>query len=61
MRWRLCWRIFGGLSLLVILLASSPAFAETDTQNDAMDLICLTDRPAMIVGETTRLQVVVGA
>lgn len=60
MRW-LCWRILGGLSLLVVLLVSSPALGETDVQNDAMDLICLTDRPTIIEGETTRLHVVVGA
>ncbi len=61
MRWRLCWKILGGLSLLVILLVSATVSAQTDTQNDAIDLICLTDRPTIIEGETTRLHVVVGA
>ncbi|NGZ11823.1 MAG: hypothetical protein CV088_21055 [Nitrospira sp. LK70] len=61
MRWRLCWRILGGLSLLVIPLVSSTASAQTDAQNDVMDLICLTDRPTIVEGESTRLHVVVGA
>ncbi len=60
MRWCLCERILASLSPLVVLMVSSPALSETDTRNDAMDLICLADRPTIIEGETTRLHVVVG-
>ncbi|MDR4469256.1 MAG: hypothetical protein MRJ68_13340 [Nitrospira sp.] len=61
MRWWLCCRVLGSLSFLVVLLVSLPVLAGTDTQNDAMDLICLTDRPTIGEGETTKLHVVVGA
>lgn len=58
MRWLLCCGVFRSIPFVVFLLLSSTAFAQTDTQNNAMDLVCLTDRPAIIVGETTRLQAV---
>ena len=57
----LYWRIFGSTSLVGILLLFSPALAETDASNNAIDLICFTDRPAIIEGESTSLHVVVRA
>lgn len=58
MRWLVCCRVLRSLSLTVLLLISSTVFAQTEPQNNAVDLICLTDRPAIIAGETTRLQAV---
>ncbi len=58
MRWLVYWRLFGSLSLTVLLLIFSTAFAQAEPQINAMDLVCLTDRPAIIAGETTRLQAV---
>lgn len=58
MRCLVCWRVTRSLSFTVLILTSSTAFAQTEHQNNAMDLVCLTDRPAIITGETTRLQAV---
>lgn len=57
----LCEKTLAILSLIVAFLLSSTAFAQTDLQNNAIDLICLTDQPAIMVGETIRLQAIAAA
>jgi hypothetical protein len=44
------------LWLVVALLVPEPALAQTDSQTNAMEVLCLTDRPAIDQGASTRLR-----
>lgn len=56
MRGPMRWRILGVLWLIVVTLDSHTVLAQGDPQKRKMDLICLTDRPAIVEGDSTRLQ-----
>ena len=56
MRCPLYWRILGVLWLIVVILHPHAVLAQVDSQKRKMDLICLTDRPAIVEGDSTRLQ-----
>lgn len=58
MRSLLYWTIFRSQSFIIALLVYLPALAETGPQNSAIDLICIADRPTIILGETTKLEAV---
>lgn len=51
------WRTNGGLWLILIFLNAQIALAQTDSQNNPLEVICLTDRPAVTEGGNTNLQV----
>jgi hypothetical protein len=53
-RWAWCPGV--GLWLVVAVLAPQTARAQTDSRNTAMEILCLTDRPAIDQGASTRLQ-----
>lgn len=48
--------VTGSLCSIVILLHAPIALAQTDSQNKGLDLVCLTDRPAIVEGESISLQ-----
>lgn len=49
-------RTMGGLCSIILVLHASAVLAQTDSQNKAVDVICITDRPGIVEGETTNLQ-----
>jgi hypothetical protein len=51
------WRILGGLWSILVLLNTQTTLAQTDSQNKPLDVICLTERPAVAEGGSTNLQV----
>src|SRR5215472_9320075 len=53
-RWAWCPGV--GLWLVVAVLAPKTARAQNDSRNTAMEILCLTDRPAIDQGASTRLQ-----
>ena len=55
MRWLSYWKILIVLSWTFAGLNVSAAFAQAKTQNHAVDLSCLTDRPMIVAGENARL------
>jgi hypothetical protein len=48
-------RILGGLWTMLVILTAQSALAEIDAQEKTVDAICLTERPAIMEGETTNL------
>ena len=56
MKGPLCRQMVGALCTIVILLQAPFALAQTDTHDRALDLVCFTDRPAIVEGESTSLQ-----
>lgn len=56
MNGRLFSRAMGGLCSIIIVLHALVVLAQTDSPNKAMDVICITDRPAIVEGESTSLQ-----
>src|SRR5215472_1354234 len=56
MSFRCAWCPGVGLWLVVAVLAPQTARAQTDPRNTAMEILCLTDRPAIDQGASTRLQ-----
>lgn len=55
MKWDACWRTVC-LWLVSILLNPQIVLAQADSQSTTMDIICLTDRPAIAEGDNTRVQ-----
>lgn len=49
-------RIIGVLWTIVVMLTLQAALAQAETQNSLMDVICLTDRPAIAEGGSAKLQ-----
>jgi hypothetical protein len=41
---------------MVVALHAPIALAQSDSQNKGLDLVCITDRPAIVEGESTSLQ-----
>ena len=56
MNCRRVWCSGFGLWAVVALLAPQTALAQTESGNTAMEVLCLTDRPAIDQGSSTRLQ-----
>lgn len=56
MRCAMRWQVLGVFWLIVVMLHPQTVVAQVDSQKIKMDLICLTDRPAILEGEVTRLQ-----
>ena len=46
----------GVLCLIIVLIHTPIALAQTDSPDQTLDLVCLTDRPAIVEGESTSLQ-----
>lgn len=51
-----CRQMMWAVCSFVVALHAPIALAQTDPQNKALDLVCLTDRPAIVEGESTSLQ-----
>lgn len=51
-----CWRIIGGLWSILVFLNVQIILAQTDSQNKPLDVICLTEHPAVVEGGGTNLQ-----
>lgn len=49
-------QMVGGLCLIGIVLQGTFVLAQADSQAQAVDLVCLTGRPAIVEGESTSLQ-----
>lgn len=50
------WRTVAGLLLIIVSLNPQVALAQTDGRNNAMEVLCLTERPVIDQGTNTRLQ-----
>ena len=50
------WRIVAGLLLIVGSLCPQLASAKTNSGNNGMEVLCLTERPAIVQGESTGLR-----
>ena len=50
------WRTVTGLMMVVLLLDVKLALAQTDGQNTPIEVLCLTERPAIVQGESTDLR-----
>lgn len=51
-----CWQMMWVVCSMVAALHAPIALAQTDAQNKTFDLVCITDRPAIVEGESTSLQ-----
>lgn len=51
-----CLQMMWAACSIVVALHAPIALAQTDPQNKVLDLICITDRPAIVEGESTSLQ-----
>ncbi len=49
-------RTMGGLCSIIIVFHAPVVLAQTESQNREWDVICITDRPAIVEGESTNLQ-----
>jgi len=54
---RNCWRqILGSLWSILVVLHAQPTLAQAESQNKTLEVMCLTERPAIVEGESTSLQ-----
>lgn len=56
MKRHVCRQMMGSVGSIMVLLSVSVAWAQTNSQSKALELVCFTERPAVDEGENTRLQ-----